>query len=179
MSPGGVVWLTGLSGAGKSTVAAAVRDRLRAAGHNPVLLDGDALRAILPNRTGHEPAERRGLARFYAALARDLAEQGHLVICATVSLFHEVHEWNRLHQPRYLEVWLRVPVAELRRRTGRAELYGGSAGPVVGLDVAAEFPLRPDLVIGNYGESTSTEAADRVLTALAQWPFTGSEECTA
>jgi cytidine diphosphoramidate kinase len=166
---GAVVWLTGLSGAGKSTVAGAVRDRLASTGRNPVLLDGDALRAILPVTPGYEPAERRRLGRFYGALARDLAEQGHLVICATVSLFHEVHAWNRRNIARYLEVWLRVPVAELSERAGRADLYRGAVTSVVGVDTAAEFPVEPDLVIGNYGTRTPEQAADQVVAALDRW----------
>jgi adenylylsulfate kinase-like enzyme len=173
---GGVVWVTGLSGAGKSTVAAALKDRLVATGVKPVLLDGDCLRAILPVTLGHEPEERRSLAMFYARLARELAAQGHLVICSTVSLFHEVHAWNRLNIPRYLEVWLRVPVTALRDRGRRAELYqhnggaGGAAagvgGQVVGVDTVAEFPLQPDVVISNYGDATVEQAVDRVVIAL-------------
>jgi adenylylsulfate kinase-like enzyme len=162
----GVVWITGLAGAGKSTVAAHVRDRLLAAGQLPVLLDGDALRAMLPYTPGYGRDERLKLARYYARLARELAEQGHLVICATVSLFHEVHEWNRRAIPNYLEVWLRVPVSRLRDRGCRTELYEAAEQDVVGMDTLAEFPRGPDLVIDNYGSATPENAANRIFLAL-------------
>ncbi|MBP2325008.1 adenylylsulfate kinase-like enzyme [Kibdelosporangium banguiense] len=162
----GVVWITGLAGAGKSTVAAHVRDRLLAMGQLPVLLDGDALRAMLPYTPGYSRDERLKLARYYARLARELAEQGHLVICATVSLFHEVHEWNRRAIPGYIEVWLRVPVAQLRDRGCRTELYETAEQDVVGMDTLAEFPQGPDLVIDNYGPATPEAAADRIIAAL-------------
>ncbi len=171
---GGVVWLTGLSGAGKTTVAELLDRGLRADGLRPVRLDGDRLRAIMPVRLGYAPQERRLLARTYSRLAAELAEQGHLVVCATISLFHEVHAWNRAHVANYLEVWLRAPVAELRTRAGRAALYGsdpagaaGAAAHVVGAGIEPELPLRPDLVIDNHPPVTAEHAAELIRSAIA------------
>ncbi|MFD5734750.1 adenylyl-sulfate kinase [Streptomyces sioyaensis] len=168
----GVVWITGLSGVGKSTVARLVADRLTASGKRPVLLDGDRLREILPVAFGYETADRRRLALFYAQLAHQLAAQGHLVVCSTISLLHEVHDWNRRHTPGYVEVWLRAPIEELRTREGRAAFYGpegadaGSLRGVVGVDTRAEFPRTPDLVIDNHGETTAEQAADLIMRAV-------------
>src|SRR5882672_305177 len=148
----GVVWITGLSGVGKSTIAAELRDRLLEVGITPVVLDGDQLRGILPAKVGYERDDRRKVAMFYAQLSHQLANQGNLVICATVSLLHEVHEWNREHTAGYREVLLRIPLEELRKRGCRPQLYGqhgDSASPVVGVDINAEFPVRPDLVVDN------------------------------
>ncbi|VVJ16416.1 Adenylylsulfate kinase (EC [Amycolatopsis camponoti] len=164
MSGPGVVWLTGLSGAGKSTVAELLDARLRADGIVPVRLDGDEMRAMLPFRPGYTRADRLRLARFYARLAAGFAARGHLVICATISLFHEVHAWNRAHVPGYFEVWLRVPVPELRTRAGRAALYRG-ADEVVGAGIEPELPRWPDLVIDNRPPVTAEQAAELVHTA--------------
>lgn len=181
---GGVVWVTGLPGVGKTTVARAVGERLRSGGVLPVLLDGDSLRAMVPGDAGYATAERRELALFYARLARELAVQGHLVVCATVSLFHDVREWNRAHLENYLEVWLRAPVDTLRHRGDRVELYGTGADQArsfVGDHLAAEFPTSPDLVIDNFGDTRVDQAVDVVVAACGPWcdyVSGGSQEVT-
>lgn len=165
---GGVVWLTGLSGTGKTAVAELLDRRLRTDGVTPVLLDGDRLRAIVPGKFGYTPEDRRALAWWYARLAAEFAGRGHLVVVATISLFHEVHAWSRANVANYLEVWLRVPVAELRTRPGRAHLYDRGAD-VVGVDVAPEYPLRPDLVIDNHPPVTARRSATLVWSAVSHW----------
>src|SRR5947209_8843532 len=77
---GRVIWLTGLSGAGKSTVAREVVNRLHGRGIRPVLLDGDELRGALGVSGSYDRASRRQLAFVYARLCRLLACQGHTVV---------------------------------------------------------------------------------------------------
>lgn len=179
MASPGVIWITGLSGVGKTTVAMSLRSRLVRAGTVPVLLDGDRIRRVLPDRLGHAEEDRRRLAATYGRLAGEIASQGHLVVCATVSLFHAVHEWNRVHLPGYLEVWLRAPPEALRERGARPALYGtggvaGAAPHVVGVTAAAEFPLAADLVV----DTTTTgpeAAADLIARRYAELPVVRPE----
>lgn len=170
---GRVVWITGLSGAGKTTLGSALRDRLHSVnGHPPLLLDGDALRAIFALETdGLGEASRRALALRYARLCAELAGQGLDVICATISMFHEVRRWNRDHIPDYYEVYLRVPIAELERRDPKgiyARFRAGEISNVVGLDLDAEEPESPDLVLENHGANTVGQSVERVLAALSE-----------
>lgn len=170
MAPERVIWITGLSGSGKTTVALHLREKMLETGVRPVLLDGDRLRAALPLGADYAESARRGLAAVYGALAREFAEQGHFVVCATVSLFHEVQRWNRKNLPNYFEVWLRVPEAELRKRDryGLYRIAREGSSQVVGVDIVPEFPLTPDLIINNHGTETPGMAADRIFEALAQ-----------
>jgi adenylylsulfate kinase-like enzyme len=162
----GAIWLTGLSSTGKSSVAGALRALLLARGVMPVVLDGDRLREALPWPTGYEREQRIELARFYGRLARGFVEQGHLVICSTVSLFHEVQTWNREHIPGYFEVWLRAPAAELQRRDRTRRVYTGTRGAVVGHEVVPEFPRTPDLVVENHGARTPAATASTILERI-------------
>jgi len=105
-----------------------------------------------------------------ARLCRLLAEQGADVVCATISLFHEVQRWNRENIPGYCEIYLRVPLDELRRRDSKGIYAGAQRGntrDVVGLDVPAEAPEAPDLILDNYGALDVATAVDRILAVCA------------
>jgi adenylylsulfate kinase-like enzyme/phosphohistidine swiveling domain-containing protein len=171
IAPGRVFWITGLSGAGKTTVGRELSSRLRAAGHPVVFLDGDALRAVIAEDLGHSAGHRRRSAMRNARLCRLLSAQGADVVCATISLFHEVQHWNRENIPGYREIYLRVPIDELRRRDSKgiyAAAQRGDARDVVGLDVTAEVPETPDLVLDNYGPLDVATAVDRILAVCAR-----------
>jgi adenylylsulfate kinase-like enzyme len=164
----GVIWITGLSGAGKTTVARATCDVIRdATGRQPVFLDGDTLRRILPE-TGYTRRDRLALAHTYAGLAIEFAAQGHVVVCATISLFHEVHDRNRSSVPRYLEVLLTAGLDDIRAHDLR-RVYGpdGAGGPVVGIDLEPEFPVDPHVQI-NALRLEPTVVAERIFRAYSE-----------
>src|SRR5580700_7817159 len=169
-SAGRVFWITGLSGAGKSTLGRELWSRLRADGRPATFLDGDALRAVIAEDLDHSADHRRRSAMRNARLCRLLAEQGADVVCATISLFHDVQRWNRENIPGYREIYLRVPIDELRRRDSKGIYAGAARGglrDVVGLDVPAEAPEAPDLVLDNYGALDVSAAVDRILAICA------------
>ena len=95
---GQVIWITGLSGAGKTTVAAALGQCLRERGLIPILLDGDILRNLFKstNEIGktYNREARIKLAIQYAQICKVLSSQGFTVIIATISMFREVYAWN-------------------------------------------------------------------------------------
>ena len=177
--PGRVFWITGLSGAGKTTLGRELWNRLRAAGRPVTFLDGDALRSVIAEDLGHSAEDRRRSAMRNARLCRLLAEQGADVVCATISLFHEVQRWNRENIPGYREIYLRVPIDELRRRDSKGIYAGaqrGDARDVVGLDVPAEAPEAPDLILDNYGALDVATAVDRILAVCARRDGAGAAQ---
>ena len=150
---GRVIWITGLSGAGKSTIARATVKQLRTQGEQSVLIDGDEIRdAIRDPHTGHDPTSRLANAYRICRLAQLLAKQGQTVIVATMSIFHEIHAWNRDQLPNYFEVWVEVDLDALRTRDARglySRAQSGEAKNVAGLDLGYERPLHPDLILTN------------------------------
>lgn len=174
MSIGRVVWITGLSGAGKSTLAHEVVACLRAAGEAVVMLDGDELRevfgAVAANAQNHGREGRLALAMQYAHLCRVIAAQGLTVVIATISLFREVHTWNRANLPGYFEVYLKVPVEELRRRDPKGIYRRFDAGElthVAGLDLPIDEPEAADWIVEFDPERTVTALAAELNQVLS------------
>jgi adenylylsulfate kinase len=160
---GPVIWVTGLSGAGKSSVAGELARLLLARGLRPVVLDGDELRVVLGATDAYGQESRRSLGFVYGRLCRLLSRQGHPVICATISLYHELHAWNRANLMNYVEVLLEVPREELERRDPKGIYAAADVRNVVGVGFDAEFPADPDLVIPNFGATSVSSAASRIL----------------
>lgn len=170
---GRVCWITGLSGAGKSTLAAVVTSRLRDSGESVIMLDGDELRdvfgAAVANSQNHGREGRMALAMQYAHLCRVLAGQGFTVVIATISLFTEVHTWNRNNLPGYFEVYLRVPLDELRRRDPKGiyrRFEAGELSDVAGLDLPIDEPGAADWLVQFDPSRSVGELAEDLLIRL-------------
>jgi adenylylsulfate kinase-like enzyme len=170
VNPSGTVfWFTGLSGAGKSTLAREFTNQLRRDGRTVVLLDGDHLRELFDEHRGHGRADRLAIAMRNGRLCKFLADQGVDVVCATISLFHQCHDWNRAHIDSYREIHVRAPLEVLQARDSKG-LYGRAARnevtDVVGIDIPAEEPLRPDLVVDNDGCRVPADVVTDLWKAL-------------
>ena len=162
---GRVYWITGLSGAGKSTIGRALAAHLEVSGSRVVFLDGDTLRAAVSTDLGYSAEDRRSAAMRNGMLCRMLAEQGLDIVCSTISLFHDVQRWNRENIARYTEIFVRVPLEELKRRDIKG-IYADDRranGNVVGLDIAAETPEAPDLILDNHASLEPAQAVRLIL----------------
>jgi adenylylsulfate kinase len=149
---GTVVWITGLPGSGKTTLATEVERFLRARSAAVVRLDGDVFREVMGNDLGYTREDRLRNAWRLARMCKLLSDQGLDVVCATVSLFREIHEWNRSSLARYVEVYLRVSRETLVARNQKGlfrKALAGEVGELVGVDQAFDEPAAPDLVIDN------------------------------
>lgn len=163
-----ILWITGLAGAGKSTLARAFV-AARGEGRPVLLLDGDGLRDALEGADApvdHGASARRARAWRIARLARLAADQGVPVVVATISLLHEVQDWNRSGRPPYAEVLLRADLAALAQRKPTVYGVGAAQAPrdIVGIDIAPQYPRRPELVV----EQTFDAAALPDLVAQLQ-----------
>jgi adenylylsulfate kinase-like enzyme/ubiquinone/menaquinone biosynthesis C-methylase UbiE len=162
---GAVVWITGYSGAGKTTAGKFVADALSRIGVSVFHFDGDEMRSVLGGKWGYTAAERQELAMVYARLASKMAENGVVVVCSVVAMFEGVREWNRKNCVNYLEIYLRVPVNILAERDtkGLYKKYLGTDNPESVLSAEFEVPTRPDLVIDNFGIVSPEHTAQIIL----------------
>lgn len=150
---GGVIWLTGLSGAGKSTIADALQQRLREEGHLVYVLDGDTLRRGLNADLGFSAADRRENIRRVGEVAALFADAGFLTITALISPFRADRERARdaIGAERFLEVFVDVPLEVCEQRDPKGLYRRARAGELpefTGISSPYEPPLAPALTLG-------------------------------
>ena len=152
MKNGIVFWITGLAGAGKTTIGRHLYKKLRKGCSNVIFLDGDILRGIFAKDAGHTIKERKKLALSYAHLCRMLSDQGIHVVIATISLFKEIHDYNRRNISRYYEIFIDCRMDELIKRDQKgiySKAMAGKAKNVMGIHHSFDRPVKCHLVIDN------------------------------
>jgi adenylylsulfate kinase-like enzyme len=169
MTKNKVVWLTGLSGAGKTTIAAQMCQILHEQNIQPVWLDGDQVReAINDDLCGHDIQSRLKNAYRISKLARLFHDQGHMVIVSTMSLFHEIHKWNRQNINGYYEVLLEVNLETVVTRNPKGiyntDKLASQAANIPGIDIKPQFPKEPDLLLdNNHPKANITKIAHMII----------------
>jgi len=164
---GGVVWLTGLSGAGKSTIAQAVQGLLHAKACRTVLLDGDNLRHGLNRDLGFTDADRAENIRRTGEVARLFAETGTIVLCALISPQREAREAvrARFDADDYVEVFVKASLDACRARDPKglyAKADEGQIAYFTGIASAYEVPESPDLSL-DTDRMSPIEAAEAII----------------
>ena len=171
---GATLWFTGLPGAGKSTVAAAVEERLLQAGQPAFLLDGDNLRHGLNGDLGFDEVARTENVRRTAHVARLLAESGTVALVSLVSPYAAdrqaaaaLHEADDLG---FLEIFVDAPLELCEQRDPKglyARARSGELAGMTGVGAPYEAPAEPDLVLGSFQE-TVEEEVERVMELLVE-----------
>tara|TARA_A100001035_G_C27424107_1_gene338594 strand:- start:12 stop:551 length:540 start_codon:yes stop_codon:yes gene_type:complete len=164
----GVIWITGLSGAGKTTLASEVVRLLKSKYSNVIYLDGDELRKIFTpiTDTPHSRESRLNYANQYSSLCNFLAEQGNIVVIATISLFKEIHLKNKKLIYNYFEVYLKVPIEILIERDSKkiySSYFDGKLKNISGLDLEIDEPEESDIVLKNSYDNKISENAKNVV----------------
>ncbi len=175
-SGSGLIWITGYSGAGKTTIARLVSEKLKEKNISVVLLDGDEIRSILGERYGHELEDRRQLANVYGRLCKKISDCGVTVVIATVAMFESVRLENRNSNDKYFEVYLDVPL-EIRQERDPKGLYKAAKDKGMSsalLTQGFEEPTNPDLIIDNHGENTPKIAAELIVFEYSKCNLTKS-----
>jgi adenylyl-sulfate kinase len=162
------VWLTGLSGAGKSTIAARVAAHLREQGRCVMVLDGDVIRKTLSRDLGFSREDRDTNVRRMGSIAEMLTRSGVVVIVAAIAPYRTARDDVRAQIGRFLEVYVHCPVEELVRRDVRGLYRRALAGELAnftGISDPYEEPVMPDVRVDTSIEVVD-ESVERVLSAI-------------
>ncbi len=165
-----VLWFTGLSGAGKSTIANIVEKKLAARGRHTFLLDGDNVRHGLNRDLGFTEADRIENIRRIGEVARLMADAGLIVLTAFISPFRAERRLVRamLSEGEFIEIFIDTPLSEAEKRDTKglyAKARAGELKNFTGIDSPYEPPEAPEMRIDTTSMSAE-EAADRIVEEL-------------
>jgi bifunctional enzyme CysN/CysC len=174
-----IVWFTGLSGAGKSTIANIVEQRLHAAGHRTMLLDGDNIRHGLNRDLGFTEADRVENIRRVGEVSKILIDAGLLVLCSFISPYRAEREMvRRLVAPdEFVEVYVDTPIEDCVRRDPKglyAKARMGQLKNFTGIDAPYEAPESPEVHLLTL-DCSPDELAEIVLRELADRQIVASD----
>lgn len=164
-----VIWLTGLSGAGKTTIAEAMVAMLRPHIPQLVLVDGDVIRELFGASLGYEESARQEQIGRIQRLSGWLSSQGQTVVVAALYAHPDLLAWNRDNLPGYFEVYVKAPMSLLRERDSKGLYVGADSGQipnVVGVDIPWRAPQQPDMVIDASRVELPLDLAMRIVRQI-------------
>lgn len=165
---GFVIWLTGLSGAGKTTIAHALAERLREAGYRVEILDGDVVRQHFSKGLGFSKEDRIENIKRVAYVAHLLARNGVVVITALISPYREGRNYARQLIGDFIEVYVKCPLEVLIERDVKglyAKALRGEIRNFTGISDPYEPPESPEVVVETDKETVG-ESVEKILKAL-------------
>jgi adenylyl-sulfate kinase len=168
--PGCVVWLTGLSGAGKSSIARELERALITLGERACILDGDKIRNGLSSDLTFSPQDREENVRRISQVAKLFAEAGNICIVAMISPYRDHRREARrvLPQGRFVEVYINAPVEICEQRDPKGLYARARAGEIkdfTGVSAPYEPPEKPEIEL-HTDQTTIADSVDKIMHYL-------------
>jgi sulfate adenylyltransferase len=164
------IWLTGLSGAGKSTITQGLEQRLLAVGRDVTILDGDEIRTHLSKGLGFSKEDRDANIRRVGYVASQITRHGGTVIAAVISPYRAVRDEVRKSVGNFVEVFVDAPLEVCESRDVKGLYKKARAGEIkgfTGIDDPYEAPTNPEVVV-RTGDETVHQSVDTIIEALTR-----------
>jgi len=166
-----VIWITGISGAGKTTICQSLWGLLKPSLPELAVLDGDVVRKVFGNDLGYTEKERVRQIKRIQSIATMMDEQGFVVLVAALYGNNELLDWNRKNFNDYYEIYVDAPLWLVKERDPK-ELYAkasnGDMDNVVGLDIPWHIPTSSDMVIDATKSDTPEEISMKVIESISR-----------
>jgi len=170
---GFVIWLTGLSGSGKTTIARELMPKMEQLGMSVELLDGDEVRKQLSPDLGFTKADREAHARRVIYLSKLLAKNGIVPLVCLIAPYRSFREHARKEIGDYVEIYVKTSLDTCIKRDPKGlykKALKGEITDMTGLQDPYEEPVNPELVIETEGESVA-ESAAKILAKVGELGF--------
>ncbi|MDC0033831.1 adenylyl-sulfate kinase [Alphaproteobacteria bacterium] len=164
-----VIWVTGLSGAGKTTLCFALRNLLKDRLPELVVLDGDVVRAAFGHDLGHQEADRIVQVKRLQGMSKALTDQNMVVIVGVLYNNPELLLWNQQNFPDYFEVYIKTSLETVISRDSKGlykKAQSGEIVDVVGIDIPWHAPAKPNLTLDGDRPRPPLELAGLVAKSI-------------
>ncbi|MEG4348912.1 adenylyl-sulfate kinase [Microcoleus sp. LAD1_D5] len=170
MEKGFILWFTGLSGSGKTTISKALEPELKARGCKVEILDGDVVRTNLSKGLGFSQEDRDTNIRRIGFVAHLLSRNGVAVMTAAISPYRAIRDEIRAMEPNFVEVYITAPLEVCEGRDVKGLYAKARAGEIkgfTGIDDPYQEPLNPEIICYTERESVE-ESVKKVLSKLEE-----------
>ena len=162
---GVVLWITGVSGSGKTTISKLIYKKFKQIYGPTIILQGDELRKIL-NFKDYSRLGRINNGLIFSDLLKKISNQGINVIISVIGMFDIIRKKNRKNLKNYIEIYIQCKISKVLKKT-RKKHYKTKKN-VVGIDIKPEFPKNPDIKITNNFKETPKKLSDKILKKIIQ-----------
>ena len=161
---GTLIWITGLSGSGKSEIGKLILPMIKKKIGPTVLINGDDLRDIF-KLYGYTKKDRLENAKKFYGLYKLITDQGINVIFCVVSMFDAVRSWNKKFINNYIEIYIKTELKKIIQQN-KKETYFNNKKNVVGIDIKPELPKNPDITITNDFKKNTKEISKILIKRI-------------
>ena len=162
---GQVLWITGLPGSGKTSIAKKINYHLKKKNIKYFEISGDEIRKIFSFKK-FDRKSRLEYAQFYSKLCKMLSDEGINIIISTVSLFHQVHRWNKKKINNYKEIYIKSKLDDIISQKKKKLYLNKKNKNLVSKNIKAEYPINPHIIIENKFDESVNSLSLKIIKKL-------------
>ena len=157
-------WITGLSGSGKTQISKKIYTQIKKNYGPTILFSGDDIRKIFDLK-GYSYKDRLEIVMKYCKLAKSVTTQNINIIFAVVGMMHSVRSWNKKNIKNYVEIYIKSDLKKIIKK-GKKRIYHQNKDNIIGLDIKAEYPKNPHIILHNNFKKDINAHSAELMTKI-------------